>query len=54
MRMSKARRNLSLAMEACQGLLVGGQVARHYFDGHALVKSKLDGLVHGAHATFAD
>ena len=53
-RVSQARSDLGLSIEARQGLPVGGQVARHHLDGHALVEPELDRLVHGAHTTLAD
>ena len=41
-------------MEPRQGFAVGGQIARHQLDGHALAEAELHRLIDRAHAAFAN
>jgi hypothetical protein len=53
-RVTEPARDLGLAPKARQCLRVGGKLARHHLDGHALAEAKVDAGVHRAHATLAD
>jgi hypothetical protein len=53
-RVPEAGCDLGLAMEPGQSLAIGSQLTCHELDGHALVETKLNRLVHCAHTAFAD